>query len=54
MSNYEWIKDLKQGDTVYHCRGQKLPIVSAYPEEMLPVVKGCFVEFVATSKRVGH
>lgn len=32
-------------------KGQKLPIVSAYPEEMLPVVKGCFVEFVATSKR---
>lgn len=21
MSDYEWIKDLKQGDTVYHCRG---------------------------------
>ncbi len=35
-------------------KGQKLPIVSAYPEEMLPVVKGCFVEFVATSKRANR
>ncbi len=27
MSDYEWIKDLKQGDIVYHCQGS-----SALPE----------------------
>jgi hypothetical protein len=32
-------------------KGQKLPIVSAYPADFLPVIRGAFIELIATTGR---
>lgn len=32
-----------------NAKGQKLPIVSAYPADFLPVIRGAFIELIATT-----
>lgn len=34
-----------------NAKGQKLPIVSAYPADFLPVIRGAFIELIATTGR---